>query len=569
MSRPRAGLLLALAAGALTGFWGLDWGLPGPARLRAFPMPMDAAAARLFADRWRALYEKIQESHSRLEAEPLSNVTGVELYAPGWSFPPDALISAFRSMLLQSDNPDEKKSFIILAQMRPHKLDFRPLYVFYGGGFIYPLGAFLKTLDVLGVVNVVPDVAHYLQNPGDMRALYLWGRVFVILFHVATLLALFDMAGGAKGRADAPWAAALFALSPIVVVNSHILKPHAYAAAWCLFGAALCARALDSGRARDYLGAGACFGAGAGAALPFAAFSWLPALVWALRRFKKGEWRWMLASGALAALVCLALNPYLAFAPKSFAWDFAQYIPKEGGGASGGGALLSLLWALGESMGPALFLAALAGCALALKDGEPRDRFMALSFLGLFAVLWLLFGRFYSFGVSTAGIRYYYPLFGLGAVCAAYALSRLRGPAKWLVAAALLLDTGARAVVYLENMRRGAGPSSTRYQAADWVEAHLPPGSSVGLVRHPEPAHTPPFRYDRYKLVIFERAEKLTPSQLPRYLVLDEEGLNSLGGWEKGRYRELKRFDPFSLGPLRPTDPGFYANVPVLILEKL
>ncbi|MDE2143653.1 MAG: hypothetical protein KGJ84_14690, partial [Elusimicrobia bacterium] len=67
---PRSLFPIALLAGVITGFWGLGWGLPGPLRLRAFPMTMTPQVAQEFSDRWAKLYKEIWKAHKELKDEP-------------------------------------------------------------------------------------------------------------------------------------------------------------------------------------------------------------------------------------------------------------------------------------------------------------------------------------------------------------------------------------------------------------------------------------------------------------------------------------------------------------------
>ena len=152
----KAALSCVLALGFLTGLWGIRWGLPGAARLRAFPEKLypSAEIAQKLTEHWAKLYKDIRQSHQEMrKEEPVTYVKGREAVAPGWDFPPEPLINSYRSLLTQSANPDEKKSFIILSQMRPWKLEFKPLYAHYGGAFIYPLGLCLKMSSWIGTVN--------------------------------------------------------------------------------------------------------------------------------------------------------------------------------------------------------------------------------------------------------------------------------------------------------------------------------------------------------------------------------------------------------------------------------
>lgn len=548
-------LALVLAVGLLTGLCGIDWGLPGDARLRMLPQGRPTAAqARAMTDSWKRLYQEIGASHKEMKSEePVTYLKGTLDLAPGWQSPPDALVNSYRSFMVQSVNPDEKKSFIILSQMRPWKLEFKPLYVQYGGAFIYPLGAFLKGLSLFNVVELVPDLAHYLQFPEDMGRLYLAGRVFLLIFHLGTLWLLFDL-GSRLSNWQAGFAAALlFALCPAVVINSHILKPHPYAAFWALAGL----RFMLLGRP---ILCGVAVGLAAGANLSLIPFLGLPAL---------GGWRQRdlgtAAKGTFFALaVCLALNPFLLLSPKDFAWETQVYAPTTLSLKLSG--LTSLLQTAGQGMGwLPLALAFAAFFAAIVRPGWRRA--VALVMAVVFIVLW---SRFAAFSADAGALRLYYPLVALACLLAGDLIGAPRWPtaARLAVLALLLGDSGLRSAAVLRNLHLAAGPRSNQAQAADWIEAHVPPGSELGLVRFPEPSHVPPLRFDRYRLRLFARPEAVAAGREPEYLVVDDQGRALIDNWAQNKYDALVGFSPPGVLWARLNDGSAFINGGVFVYRR-
>ncbi|MDE2142037.1 MAG: glycosyltransferase family 39 protein [Elusimicrobia bacterium] len=569
---PRSLFPIALLAGVITGFWGLGWGLPGPLRLRAFPMTMTPQVAQEFSDRWAKLYKEIWKAHKELKDEPETYVHGVEVFPPGWTFPPENLINAYRAMLLQSTNPDEKKSFIILAQMKPEKLVFKPLYIYYGGAFIYPLGAFLKAASLVRAVALVPNMSHYLEFPQDMGGLYWWSRLLMVMFNLGSLWVLYDVGRRLGGEYAGLCAALFFCLCPTAILNSHLIKPHSVASFWFFAGLRYALIAYEEGGRRNYLLSGVCCGLCGGAAFPFAVLGWVPALAWferrRARRAKPEEMGQAAAACFVAAAVFFATNPYFAMNPLDFRWDLGFYAPKAADRGGHWRGFVSVLEACWSSLGSALAAASVAGLGWSLWKKDRLARLTGVILVGMFAALWVLFGTTYTPGTNGAGIRYYYPLFGVACVLAAYGVTRL--PRRWavLAAAVVLIDTGVRGITYAENMSLGSGAKSNFNLAADWIEANIPAGQSIGLVRYPEPSHTPPFRYDRYRLVVFQHVEMIKPDEMPQWMVMDPEGYFSLKGWDKDRYDIVKLFEPYRLGWAGLDDPNFFANVPVYVLKR-
>ena len=547
-------LAVVLAVGLLTGLCGIGGGLPGEARLRMMPQGRPTAEqARAMTESWKRLYREIDASQQMRSEEPVTYLKGTMDIAAGWPSPPDALVNSYRSFMVQSVNPDEKKSFIILSQMRPWKLEFKPLYLQYGGAFIYPLGAFLKGASLLGLAKLVPDMAHYLRFPEDMGRLYLAGRVFLLIFNLGTLWLLFDLGSRLSNWQTGFAAALLFAFCPVVVINSHILKPHPYAAFWALAGL----RYMLLGR--DAL-CGAAAGLAAGANLSLIPFLGLPAL---------GGWRKRDLGAAvkgtcLGLFVCLALNPFLLLSPKDFAWETQVYAPASL--SLGLGGLPSFMKTTGQGMGWLLLMAAaVAFLAAACRPGWRRT--VALVMTVCFLVLW---SRFAGFSADAGALRLYYPLVALACLLVGDFIGALPWPtsAQIVVLALLLLDGGMRSAAVLRNLSLAAGPRSNQALAADWIEANVPPGSQLGLVRFPEPSHVPPLRFDRYRLRLFERPEDVAPGQEPEYLLVDDQGRALIDNWAQNKYDALVSFLPPGVLWARLNDGSAFINGGVFVYRR-
>lgn len=561
--RAEAGLFAVLALAAATGLCGLTGGLPGPERLRALPPQLGDSPqfARGLADSWNRLYGGIARAHAERRAdEPRTSVSGLVDIAPGWNFPPDALVPATRALLTQSVNPDEKKTFIILSRMNPRHLDFEPLYAQYGGAFVYPFGAVLAAAAAARLARLTPDLAFYLEHPAEMARLYMLGRLYVLLFHLLGVWMVYELARILSGRRAAAVAAALFALVPVVVIESHVLKPHPVAAFWFLAAAYCLVRAVEEGRTLDYLLCGAGAGLAAGAALTTGYGLAMPSLAWALRRDR--TWRDAAAATAAGLALLAATNPYLLIKPADFAWEFLVYMPARAP-QNWRFALDGLRGAVAGT-GAAWVLAAFAAAAWAVRRGGARRALGAL-FLGGFALVWLRFG---GWSASPASLRFAYPLLGLGSVLAADAAFSLPGaPLGAVLLALVLVDVTARGGAVLRNLAAQSGPDSTRSAAADWIDAHVPAGAEMGLTRFPEPAHTPPFRWDRLRLVVFENAAALG-GRTPSWLAVDAAGLSALDPSLLARYETAASFPARSFLWATPHDDALFADAGMFILRR-
>ncbi len=562
--RSEAGLAAALAVGLATGLCGIGGGLPGPARLRALRAAVrgSEAFARSLADSWTRLYAGIARAHRELAAdEPRTSVSGVVEVPPGWTFPPDPLVNSARALLTQSINPDEKKSFIVLSRMRPWRLNFEPLYAEYGGAFLYPLGAFLAAARAVGLARLTPDLARYLSAPAEMGRLYLLGRLYVLLFHLGTLWLLFELGRVLSGRRTGTAAALLWALTPLAIVNAHVLKPHPVAAFWFLAAAFGAVRAVEEGRGADYLLCGLGAGMAAGCSLAAGYALGLPVLARLVRR--EGPWRDALAATALGAGLLALTNPYLFLAPRDFAWELTVYAPSRFGfRASDLPGLLTR--AAPAGLGWALSALAAAGVLRALAAG-PKRRLLGLLVLG--GVLLVLL-RFPGSGAQVGMLRLHYAAAAVAVLLAADFAAALPRPAAAIVLAAALAETGLRGAVYLDNLARESGPRATRTAAADWIDARVPAGASVGLLRYPEPPHAPPFSWSRVRLVVFETPADLRPDRLPDWIVAETREWDGLDAGFRRRYAVAADFPAARLAGLAPVDESFYADAGMVVLRR-
>ncbi|MBI5630329.1 MAG: glycosyltransferase [Elusimicrobia bacterium] len=565
LAAPAAVLLLGLGAG----LWGLRWGLPGKERLRILPggRPLSQEAADKMAEHWAGLYREIRRSHREMRREePVTYVKGLVEIPPGWDFPPPPLINSYRSFLVQSANPDEKKSFIILSQMRPWRLEFKPLYAQYGGAFVYPLGLFLQVLSWTKAAVLTPDLSFYLRNPEQMGRLYLCGRLFILIFQLASLLIVYHMGRELSGRGAGLAAALFFLLSPAVVHNSHVLKPHPYAAFWALAASYAAALIQSRASAARYLACGVCGGMAVGSNMALVFFAGGPAVAWFFRawaRKNQAEERpWALGGLALGLCLFVLFNPYLISSYKDFAWELEVYSPTRLGLHLT--ALARLPKAAAEGLGPVLAAAMGLGVFWGASRKGP-GRILSCFFLGSFALIWLRLG---GVPLDSSFLRLLYPLMGLGSALAAALLWRAPRGIRAGALALIFFTSGLESLVLLENMRRDGGPGSTWAQAADWLEAHVPAGESLGLARYPEPAHAPALRYDRYALSIFSRPEELPKGKLPNYLLLDEIGKAAIDNWAQKNYDGARAFSPWRALWSRPRDSAFFANQAIYIYHR-
>ncbi|MEK7742759.1 MAG: hypothetical protein AAB578_00075, partial [Elusimicrobiota bacterium] len=133
------------------GLWGIRWSLPSKERVALIlPPGLDTPA----------FHHELQESWARMHAalgenlmtasQELTNFQGLQRTEAGWKTPPDLLLNPVRSFYLRTGHDDEQTFLLLFGKMRPRSLDFRPRMYLYGGGYLYPLGAWIGAWTLAG-----------------------------------------------------------------------------------------------------------------------------------------------------------------------------------------------------------------------------------------------------------------------------------------------------------------------------------------------------------------------------------------------------------------------------------
>lgn len=216
----------------------------------------------------------------------------------------------FNEFLLYSSLPDEWFTYNILARMDPASLNFRPVRQVYGTAYIYPVGALIFALSQMGVLTLGDDALYYLDHPQDMARMIMAGRSLGLLSFLGMLFIVGRWGNQYLGRWASGLAMLALFLSPVVILNADVSKPHLYAG----FLATICLYSLfrqhDSPRKWRLVLAAVCAGLAVGSSVtagPLLIF--IPLLLWQKDR---KIWFWQSASVIAGSLLIWVLsNPYL------------------------------------------------------------------------------------------------------------------------------------------------------------------------------------------------------------------------------------------------------------------
>lgn len=568
----RAYARVLIALGALTlSAWGLGWCLPHRARLEAVLPPgtdtpaFRAALAGGWADMNKGLGRDIL-----LNPESFSyGFTGRAAVEPGWTAVPELLRNSARSYYLRSGHEDEPNLLRAVARLRPTLEGLNPRIYFYGGGYMYALAAWTAAGAALTPARLVRGVEWYMEDPARMAWLYRLGRSFSAAAFLAVAWLLWSTGRRFFGEEAGLAAAALWAASPGFVVQAHYMKPHLMGAFFTLAAYRLAAEALTGGP-RWGVAAGAAAGLAAGAVNHLGTAAVFPALA-ALLRWRGGspgraEAAWLAQAAAACAAAFLLCTPYLL---TEFATVTAAMRVVGGFAALSVGNLVTFAAAgLPAALGSPTVLLLAYGLWAAWRARADAPRLLALAGFGL-----LYPTVFLNQSAGTLDSVRYFGAAAVGLLLAGAAAAEL-GRTGLAAAALCVLLAASKSAVLDYNLASDAPGGSTREAAGGWLEAQVPAGASVGLLRLPQPSNAPTFRWDRYRLEfleprVFAALGEADPA--PEWLVLaypsyDDRPL--VGGTLARRYELARAFAPAGPASLRPPDGQAWGNPPIEIYRR-
>ena len=491
-------LLCVFLLGALTFLSGIDWGLPSN-EIDAYlfgeaqpPSGLELSERVGARERWSAS----QPANVDVDAtEPSVDVDWIDATAT-----PEDRADILVRYRLYSHQPDEMTVFQAIRAMDPAARDFDPKMYQYGGLFLYPIAGLLKLGGMLGWVELTPDVAFYLDDPGAFARFYLVARGYVVLFGLLGILAAYRLGTALRDHNAGLIAALLFVLMPITINLTHEAKPHLPAAVLTLWAVYVGIRYMQRPSGGRLVGLSLLSGLAVGMVL--AALSALSVIVVAsfAARPTAGRMLGRLGGGfALAALAYLACNPYVAINVFQNPELLRQNFGNTGGmyslgsvvdGAANVGRLVM------EGAGPLLALAAILPI-FGLAHRRTRGRLLMLGVPALLGLAWMIavganqpgeFGRFAVFADVVLLLAVAVEISRIGR------RSRIAGGLTLLI---FVCGTGFFGLRYLQQFRLDSTANGTRREAAAWLATSLAtePGATIGFAREPAPFAVPPMDF--------------------------------------------------------------------------
>jgi len=380
------------------------------------------------------------------------------------------------------NDPDEPLFMMTALEMlRNHSLN--------PGWFGHPGTTTLYCLALISVAvgGIGIATGRFADGPALMAAayadpgiLFLPGRLFVVACGIACVGLVWSLGRKLGGPRLGLIAAAFLAVNAVHIQYSQIIRTDVHATIFMLLCTQSAVAIARHGRPRDYILAGIWAGLACATKWP-AAIIVLNPLCAGLYRISldRSEWRRLALLPIVALTALLAASPYLLFDYPAVMRNLAGEARTAHPGATGGGFLANLGWYAGHplltsfgAVGLGLVVAGTLGTLL-------RPRLAVAILPGTLAFLVVIGAQ------ALLWERWIVPLLPFAAFAAAAAICWLADRLRERLhrrfpfaetAAALLLALPMLQAAWVGATERAI---DTRQVATAWVNAHVPPGSSI------------------------------------------------------------------------------------------
>jgi hypothetical protein len=463
--------------------------------------------------------------------------------------------------------PDEMITLMSLAQMHPGQLQLDPRLYQYGGLWVYPVGAMLKIGSALGLLTVVPDTTRYLDHPEQFAGFYLTMRLYVMLWGLVGVWAVYRIvqtSGG--GRFASITAALLFACMPVVVNFSHEAKPHLPGAVLALLAAMAAGAYANSGQRRWWIIAAALCGAAMGMVLTGAlALLVIPPAMFAAQRMPARRLVLLLgAAWGIGAAVYFLTNPYVLIHLLDGGTALRSNLSNTQAMYGFNAPLRSVTTAallLGEGAGALTAIIGLAAAIALCWRGEDQ-RLLTIRILLLLSAMVLI-----QFILLAGGKPGEYGRFAivadivLGMACSIWiGRSSLRRFERVEMLLLILLLTALGGGEYLGNFVADSGATPRRIELAELLDSTRTAGATtLGVYDDPAPYSLPPVDLFRWHIFKLPRNFDISSGQTPVDVIVRPADRQTRMGTIVGGYEQIAERRFADLFPSRMS----WANKPM------
>ena len=426
---------------------------------------------------------------------------------------------------LYSIEADEHINIMALSRIKPEEGKFDPHFYQYGGAWLYPLGVWYFILSKTNIITLGP-LDLYLQSPDLIDAIYIWGRIFVLITVAISAIFLFFACRQFASNTESLLCLALFLCAPMTIMFSQVMKPHWYALLWVCICLSILARCTAQGfwRFRDTLGVGVCIGLAVGSVITFGLFAlvlWLAMFFFSNKGLISRSS--LLVVPIIAAFIYIITNPYLIINWNAFAGETDLVLNWFSGSNTFEAIPLFILNSIFPGFGivTTLLLFALAIRVIVLGANQ-HSAWIVIS--GLVAIVLI---SIMTSSISTwhTNVRYLSWLLPSGLLFVCVVPFRGRKPLLILTIIATCLQSLPLTIAYRDENDKTVG---TRYQAANWIEKNINYEQAICFgTRTPAPFDVPPINFLAHRVdesscevqIVVERQPDIISPANDKYII--------------------------------------------------
>ncbi|MFC1537226.1 glycosyltransferase family 39 protein [Gemmatimonadota bacterium] len=458
----------------------------------------------------------------------------------------------------RSYHPDEKMAPLVLSRMRPAEGRFNPYYFINPSLFYYQYGLALAPVSKLAGITPPWQVKDYVafteHDPREQGIWFLTGRFVSALMGIIAVWAVFWVGTLLAGRTMGLVSAAIFAVTPAHLIQSHYMVVDGPAVMWMVLSLGFFLCGLQQRRSVFFALSGLLLGFGLATkytvvmvVLPQLVLAFQTALDSAGKKKKKKirasgfsgiveavrlfvQWilkhrNWALFWAVLAAAGFIIGCPYMLLDWKTFM----------GSGGIGGlrsyntfGFSLFTVFRVSFLYGLGLPLALFVLASLLLVVSRPAAKMFSVGIFLLANILLLILN-------ASPYMRHFVPLTPFLALCGGYLalevyqklLPRLSGTARKVILAASMVIIGYT-IVYDMSLLQAMGRQDPRDAAMEWLQENAEKYQVISVVRPEwgEDFYSVPVDKITFSHVVTGFEYRLVEAYKPDYIVITEYELN-------------------------------------------
>lgn len=553
---------------------GINFGLPSSKKTKKIISP-DWDTEELFdalSSSWKDIYNKYSNIVQLLEDKDSkydSSVKKVTRVVFDEKLPPANICQYYRAMIIHSKHSDEGILFSSLSKIKPLELKFKPHSFIYGGGFIYPMGAYYLALSKLGIIKKM-SMRQTLENPDSLAKFYTTGRLLSVISFMGICFIGFLLTKRLSDFNAGVFSFIIIMTTPIMLIYAHYLLPHLWSTFWAMASIFFVLRAMPSIDLKNMILAGVCLGISAGSywsQLHIVFF--IAAILCSADRqvFTKSVLKRISIGLAVSAFTFIALNPYLPMEWKTCLKEFIIGDASIKNPNLIKNFVLFFTQTLPKSIGAVYTMLIFLGYAWGLLSRNKIIKNLSISCAILMAIISLS-----TPGDVLGGTRRFFPWLIISLLLASmFIKSMLFKLPKFFRALGLFLCVLPGLLIYsgyMVGFTEDSTPKSTFSQMANALDS-INPKTSLGILRFPYPTFTPYFRMDKWNIVVVNARDLalLKTGELPKHLLVNFDQKKRILKTLETKYKSIYNFHPKKIFGFNPNPHLSLANAPIELYE--